>query len=132
MLRHQTEAVQLSNRRRQRRQPRLDVRRQIGLLQPLEHALPREVVVHLVVEGQREEREPELRVRKHPHRVRHAGQHDLERNRDLFLDLLRRVARHQRNHGGLHVGDVGKCLDRQRPKRDDARPDEQQRDEQQK
>ena len=125
MVRDEAKAVQLADRRRQRRQLRLDLRRKIGLLQPLEHPLPREVVVHLIVEGDREKRQAELRVREHPHRMRYAGQHDLERNGDLLLHLLSRVAGHECDHGGLHVGDVGKRLHRQRLKGDDARPDEQ-------
>src|SRR6185295_12539726 len=59
-------AIELPDRGGQRRELRLDGRRQVGVLQTLENALPREVVVDLIVEGQRQKREAELGVRKHP------------------------------------------------------------------
>ena len=123
--RFEAEPVQLADRRRQRRQLRLDVGRQAGLLQPFEHALSREIVVDLIVESERQKRQPELRVREHPHRVRHAGERDLERNRDLLLDFFRRMAGKKRDHRRLHVGDVGKRLHRQRSKRHDPGRHEQ-------
>ena len=103
---------------------------QVDVVQALEHLLAREVVVDVVVEGEDDERQAELRVREHAHRVRQPAQRDLERNRDLLLDFLRRVAGIQRDDGHLDVGDVGKRLDRQRAKRDDAAADEQQREQQ--
>ena len=53
------------------------------------------------------------------------AQSDLQRDRDLLLDLLGRVSRKQRDDGDLHVGDVRERLDRQRSERGDARRDEQ-------
>ena len=60
-LRHEAVAIQLADRRRERRELRLDLGRQVRLRQPLEDALPqaalpREVVVDLVVEGDRQKR----------------------------------------------------------------------------
>ncbi len=120
-------AIDLADRRRQRRELRLEPGRQLDALQPLEHLLAREVVVDLIVEGQDQERQAELGVREHPHRMGKPAQSDLQRDRDLLLDFLRRVARHQRDHGDLHVGHVGKRFDRQRAEALNAGADEQHR-----
>src|SRR5438067_5170462 len=54
---------------------------------------------------------------------------ELERNRDLLLDLLRRVPRKKRDDRRLDVADVGKCLHGQRPERGDP-PGNEERDNQ--
>ena len=115
----------------QRRELRLHARRKVDALQPFEHLLTGEVIIHLIIERQDDVRETELGVREHPHRVRQTAEAYLQRNRHLLLDLLRRVPWHQRDDRHLHIGDVRKRLDRQRPERLEAGADEQHREQEQ-
>ena len=62
--------VNLANGRGERRDLRLHSLRQIGGGQSLHYLLPHKIVGHLVVEGNHDERQAELRVRKQPHRMR--------------------------------------------------------------
>src|SRR5262249_43743609 len=99
-------------------------------LQPFEHVLPREVVVRPVVERDDDVGEAELRVREHAHGVGQSAEADLDGDRDLLFDFLRRVAREQRDHRDLNVAHVRECLDRQRTERREACGDEQRQQEQ--
>ncbi len=123
-------AIDLADRRGERRELRRDPVRQVGGLQALEHLLAREVVVHLVVEREHDIRQAELRVREHPHVVRQAGETQLDRDCDLFLDLLGGAPCVQRDDVDLDVGDVGERFDRQRFERENAAGDEEQRHQQ--
>ena len=53
-----------------------------------------------------------------------AGEHDLQRDRDLLFHLLGRASWVERDHRHLGVGDVGESFDRQRLERGDAAADE--------
>ena len=108
-----------------RRQLRLHAVRQFDFAQPLYHLLARKIGVGAVVEGDDDEREAKLGVRKHAHRIGQTGQRDLQRQRHLFLDLLSGAAGKQRDHGDLGVRHIRKRLDRQRLERDGAGTDEQ-------
>ena len=128
----QTVAKNLTDGGGKRRKLRLDSGRQIGLLQSFRHLLPREIVGHLVVEGDDDVRQSELGVRKYPHRMRQSAQHDFERNGHLLFHLFRRPARIERDDGRLHIRDVRKRLDGQLLEGNDAAADKEhchQRDE---
>src|SRR4029453_17412976 len=58
----------------------------------LQHELPRKIVVRAVFEGELDDREPEDRPRPPGDDVRHVIERALDRNRDLLLNLLARVA----------------------------------------
>ena len=121
----QIEAEDLADRAGQRAQRGLDAVRQVGVLQPLLHLLPREVVVDRVVKRDVDERQAELRVREEAHRMRQPAELDLQRDGDLLLDFFGRVARKQRDHRDLNIGHVRKRLDRQGVERRNSGADEQ-------
>ena len=75
-----------------RRDHRLDARRQFDVLQPVERLLPDEMVVAAVFELQADEAQREHRVRADVFQPGRARDRDLDRNRDVALDLLRRLA----------------------------------------
>ncbi len=113
MVSPQPIAVDFANWRRQRRQLWLKASREIGALQPFEHLLPSEIVVHLVVERQDDVGKTELRVREHSNRVGESAEVDLQRNRDLLFDFFGCVPGHKRNNRHLHVCHIGERFDGQ-------------------
>jgi hypothetical protein len=92
---------------------RLHARRQIGGGQAFERLLAGLHVRRVIVKRHHDVGQAELRVRKHPHRVRQAVQRRFNGNRDLLLDFLRRAARIKRDDIDLNVRDIGKRLDGQ-------------------
>ena len=85
---------------------------QVGLAQALGHLLPGEIRSRLVVEGDDQKRQAELRVGEHAHGIGQASQRDLERDGDLLLDLFRRASGVQGDDGHLRVRNIRKGLDR--------------------
>src|SRR6185369_8668658 len=100
-------------------------------LQPLEDLLPGEIAVHLIVERNINEGQSELRMRKHPDRMRQAGKFDFERYRDLLFDLFRSMAGEQCDHWSLDIGDVRKRFNRERLKGVNAGADEERQNQEQ-
>ncbi len=95
------------------RQRRLQVGRQVDVLQPLEHLLAREVIVGAVRKRQRHDRQPRDRHGTQLRHARHAAHLAFDRQRYRALDFLRRLARDLRDDLDLHVLHVGKSFDRQ-------------------
>ncbi|VTQ76211.1 Uncharacterised protein [Stenotrophomonas maltophilia] len=118
--------VDLTYRRAHRLQFRGHPFRQLHALQALQHLLAREVVIGLVVEGQDDHRQAELRMREHPHRMRDAGQRHFQWHRHLALDLFGGTARVQRHHCYLGVGYIREGFHRQYAERGNASTHEQQ------
>ena len=123
-------AVDLADGGGERRQLGLRAFRKVDLAQPLDHLLAREIAVHAVVEGEDDERKPELRVREHANRARQSGECDLHRDGDLLFDLLGGAAGKERDHGDLRVGDVRECFHGQVLERPYAAADEKRKAEQ--
>ena len=75
-----------------RRDDRLHAGRKLDVLQPVERLLAHEVVVAAVFELQADEAQRKHRVGADVFQPRRAGDRDLDRDRDVALDLLRRLA----------------------------------------
>ena len=75
-----------------RRDHRLHAGRKLDVLQPVERLLPHEIVVAAVFELQPDEAQRKHRIGADEFQPRRAGDRDLDRNRDVALDLLRRLA----------------------------------------
>ena len=105
--------VDLPDRRVVRSQVRRDAFGHVGVGQPLRHLLPRPVDVDVVLEGQDHLRQPERRDRPLHQHARRPGQRALDRDGDLLLDLLRRLAGVEGDHHDLDVRDVREGLDLQ-------------------
>ena len=103
----QREKINLTHRTPVRPHLRDHARRQRDLAQPLQHPFPIPVVLGFVVEDQFQVGESEQRERSQVNHVRNAAHHDLERNRHLLFDLLRRNSRPLRNHFNVVVRHIG-------------------------
>ena len=103
----------LAGRRRERAEARLHAVGHVHAGEPLAHLLAREVEVGAVVERQRHVGEAEDRHGPHAPETREPVQLLLDRQRDLALDLLRRVAGEERDHVHLRIGELREGLDRQ-------------------
>ena len=75
-----------------RRDDRLHAGRQIHVLQPVQRLLAHEIVVAAVVELQPDEAQREHRVGADEFQPGRTGDRDLDRDRNVALDLLRRLA----------------------------------------
>ena len=113
-------AKQLADGCGQRRQLHLGLAGKVHVAEAFEHQLASLIIVGAVVEGDDQERQAELRVRKHAHRVRQSAQADLQRRGDLLFDFLGRVSRIEGDDGDLDIGNIRKRLDRQILERHDA------------
>ena len=76
-----------------RRDDRLHAGRKLDVLQPVERLLAHEVVVAAVFELQPDEAQRKHRVGADEFQPRRAGDRDLDRDRDVALDLLRATGR---------------------------------------
>ena len=104
---------------------RLDAGWQVEATQTLFDQLAGHEQARLLVESDDDEREPELGVREHADRIRHAGQRDFERYGDLLFDLFRGAAGKEGDDRDLGIGDIGKGFDRQGAEGGNADADEQ-------
>ena len=82
------------------------------VIQPLEHARAGEVIVDLVLENDRDQREAEHRSRAHRLHARESLQIHRERIGDLILDLLRTAPRPVGEDDHLVLAEVGNGIDR--------------------
>ena len=106
-------AVDLADRRGQRVQPRLRAIRQRDRADAFLQPLARPVIVHAVLEHDRDQRQAEGALRAHHLHARRAHDLALERDRDLLFDLLGRQAIDLREHLRGGVGDVRVGFERQ-------------------
>ena len=93
---------------------------QVDLAEPLQHVLAIHVAGGVVVEDEHQAGEAGQRGRAQMGEVRNAGHLDLDRHRDLALDLLGAAARPLGDDLDVVVGDVGIGFDGQVAERDDA------------
>ncbi len=107
--------------RRGRRDHRVNPRRQIHLVQPVEHLEAGAKIVRAVIELVAQMRQAEQRFAARVVEPRHAGQRDLQRDRHLPLDLLGRGARVLRDHLNDRRGRIGIGLDVDVQERIDAK-----------
>ena len=96
-------------------------------IQPLEHARTREVVVHVVAENHREQREAEHALRTHGLHAREPLELRRERIRHLVFDLAWRAAFPIREDDDLVFAEVGDRIHGRAAHLEDAERDEQQR-----
>ena len=107
------EAIDFAQRGRFRTQHRRDSGGQLGVADPLRYDHAAGERVRLVVKDQGDDRQAkQVLASQHGH-ARGAVQRPLQRDRNLPLDLGRRIARHLGDDLDLGVGDVGKGFDRQ-------------------
>ncbi len=104
---------------------RLNALGQVGGAEAFEGLLAGLRVGGVIIKGQHDEGQAELRVRKHPDQVRQAVQHRFNGHRDLLLDLLGRTARVEGDDIDLEVRHIGKGLDGQVVKGRPAAADEE-------
>ena len=97
----------------QRRQLRLQARRQEHVLQLFQHLLAREIIVRAIAEGQRHDGQPRDRHRPQLGLARHAGHLPLNRQRDIALHLFRCLTGILGDDLDLHILHVGEGFDRQ-------------------
>ena len=81
-------------------------------LEPFEHQLAREVIVHAVFEDDRDRAQTDLRDGAHFLESRQTAHLHFDRAGDELFDFGRRHATCGREHLHLHVGHVGKGVDR--------------------
>ncbi len=112
--------VDLADRAPVRAHLRHKIGRQADHAQPLQHVLAIQVAGGVVVEDQHQARKASQRGRAQMREVGDAGHLDLNRHRDLALDLFSAAARPLGNDLHIVVGYVGVSLDGQRPKRHNA------------
>ena len=124
--------VDLAERRRDRRQHRLDAGRQARthLIQALGHLLPGPINIRAVLEPDGHEPECVLVERAQRRLAWQALHLDLDREGDAALDFGRGHARRLHDHLHLRRVDVGKGIDRKRAKRPQAADDHGHGDEQ--
>ena len=106
--------IDLAEARRNRAEHRRDALRQARthFKQSLHDQLAGKIDIGLVVEDQRDQRQPRLVERTHFLQPGQAGHRDLERHRGETLDFLRRAARRLGGDLDLDVGHIGKGVDR--------------------
>ncbi len=95
------------------------------IIQPLQHARPREIIVNLVIENNRDEREAEHGIGADGLHARESLQIHRERICDLILDLLRAAPRPVGEHDDLVFAQVGNRIHRRAINGADAEADEQ-------
>ncbi len=123
-------AVDLADRRGHRPEARLHALGQLGLGEALHDLLLRAERVGGVVEGERDEREPEERDAAQPEEPRRAVERALERERDAPLDLLGGLPGVEGDDLNLGVSRIRKRFDREprvgvvAPHREGGREDE--------
>ena len=99
----------------------------LKIIQPLQHACPREVSVHALLEDDCDERETEHRGRAHVLDARKPLQTGRKRERHLILDLLRAAAHPIGIDKHLIFREVGNGVHRRLEHRPHAKCDEHQR-----
>jgi hypothetical protein len=104
-------AVHLADRRRHRAERRPHALGQLRAVEALDHLLARAQRIEAVLEGERDERQPEERDAAQPEEPRRAVERALERQRHAPLHLLRRLPRIQRDDLDLRIRGIGERLD---------------------
>ncbi len=112
-------AVDLADDAGQRSEGRLGVGRNVRLPDAFEHLLPSPIVVGAVREHRADVGQPEDRNRPQKRQPGDPVQLLLDRDREMPLHLLGRMARPERDHVHLDVGDVRVGLDGKAIERDD-------------
>ena len=83
--------------------------------QPLKHQLAGEIIIHAILEDDRDGTQTDLGNRAHFGELRQTSQFDFNRSRDQLLHVWRRHAARRGQHLHLHVGHVRECVNRDLP-----------------